>query len=84
MPKQIKPPQVHIAREDGAEPVGVELLESSIVEIAEGMKRVIGTRVRLDTIITLIHNQTGVSRRQIRSVIDTLEQLEQIFLKPKK
>jgi hypothetical protein len=57
-----------------------EVLASSIVEIARGMHRLINGPLKMDAIILLIHDSMPasqrVSRRQIREVLEAVEQLQ--------
>lgn len=58
-------------------------IEFAITEIALGMKRLGATRLKRDTIVALIHDRSGVSKRTINLVLNNLEQLEALWLKPK-
>lgn len=79
---KINPPAV-VPRE-GTETVGAVIIESAIVEIAKGMRAIGNSRLKTETIVTLIHDHTKVSKRDIRIVFDALWELENLFLKPRK
>lgn len=81
MTKNIK---VKITRGEEEEPVAIEILEKSIVEIAKGMKKFAESRVRLDAIVTLITRASGVNRGDVERVIMHMENIESLILKPKK
>ncbi len=65
-------------------PIAAELLAQSIVEIAEGMRRVNASRLSRSALVTLIADRSRVARRQIEAVLNNLDELERIWLKPKK
>lgn len=62
-------------------PVPAQVIVDSIVEIAKAMKTLNDTRLKKRTIITLIHSSTGVTRRDIEAVLESLDQLEKEWLK---
>jgi hypothetical protein len=68
---------------NGEEPQPIEILESSIIEIAKGFKVLSKTRVKQETLVTLLHDYTKVSKVQIRYVLNCLSDLENLFLRNK-
>jgi hypothetical protein len=66
------------------EPVAPEIMARSIEEIAKAMKTLSATRLKRDAVIILIHARSKVGKREIELVLNNLEELEQIWLKPKK
>jgi hypothetical protein len=64
-------------------PLPVEVIATSIEEIAEGMKRLNSTRLTRKAIVTLIHANSKVNKDVIELVLNNLEQLEQTWLKRK-
>jgi 2-phosphoglycerate kinase len=76
--------KVKITRNEEEEPVAIEILEKSIVEIAKGMKKFADSRVRPEHIVTLITRASGVNRGDVERVIAHLENIESLLLKPKK
>lgn len=73
-----------IAKKDEENVVPVEIFEQSIVEMAKAMKKLSETRLKQDALVTLIARTTGESRGSIESVINCLDMLEELYLKPKK
>jgi hypothetical protein len=71
-------------KQDSEKPIAVELLAQSIADIAEGMRQVSASRLTRAALITLIHERSKVARRNIELVLNNLDQLEQIWLKPKR
>lgn len=67
----------------GEEPQGAEIIERAITELADGMKALNKTRLRRATIVTLIHANSKVPKRDIELVLNNLDDLEQTWLKPK-
>lgn len=76
--RQMNKPKVVPA--PGDEPQGAEIIEKAIMDLAAGMAALTKTRLRRATIITLIHANSKVPKRDIELVLDDLEQ---IWLKPK-
>jgi len=68
---------------DGSEPIPAEIIENSIVEIAEAMRKIEKTRLTRRAIITLIHANSGVPKGQIELVLNNLDAMEKIWLKPR-
>jgi len=67
----------------GEEPQGAEIIERAITDLAEAMKALNKTRLRRATIVTLIHANSKVPKRDIELVLNNLDDLEQTWLKPK-
>lgn len=74
-------PSINVVQKDPAKPVPAQVIADSIVEIARAMKDLNNTRLKKRAIVTLIHDATGVTRRDIERVIGGLEQLEAEWLK---
>lgn len=66
------------------EPTGVEIIEQSIMEIAGAMKKINSARLTRKALVILISASCGVGKTVVESVLDNLEALESIYLKPKK
>lgn len=64
--------------------VPAEVIATSIVEIAKGMKALSESRLKRDAIVTLLQHSTKLPRRDIIKVLDHLEDLEKTWLKPAK
>jgi MinD superfamily P-loop ATPase len=67
----------------GDEPPAPEVMAQAIVDIAAGMKRLTASRLRRDTIILLLHDATRIGKRDIGYVLNALDRLEELYLKPK-
>jgi hypothetical protein len=68
---------------DEENPIAVEVMEQAILDIAAGMKRLNGTRLKREVIVRLIHAKTTVRMRDIEAVLNSLDSLEETWLKPK-
>lgn len=66
----------------GDEPVATQIMEESIVAIAEGMRRLESTRLTRKAIIVLIQHQSKLSQKTIDIVLNNLVDLERDWLKP--
>jgi hypothetical protein len=70
-----------VVKQPAEEEVPIEILASSIVSIAKAMKKISESRLKLETVVTLLHDHTKVSKREIRFILNSLDALEEIFLK---
>lgn len=82
--KEAKKPDVNLVPANGEEPLAVEIIEQSIVEIARAMKAINDTRLTRASIVTLIHARSGIGKGAIEIVLNNLEQMERAWLKPRK
>lgn len=67
--------------EDPAKEVAPEVIAQAIVDIAKAMKVFSSSRLKMKTIITLIHAESKVPKRDIEIVLNNLEAFEIIWLK---
>ncbi len=74
---------VKVVEARGEAPLPVEVIERSIVELAEGMRKINATRLTRKTVIALLHDNSKVPKREIEIILNNLADLERIFLKPK-
>lgn len=65
-------------------PQPIEIMESAIIELASGMKKLNKSRLKRSAIVTLLVRSSGINRTQIEIILNNLESLEELFLKPKK
>lgn len=75
---------VKITTAPGIDPVGPEIMERAILDLVAGMKRLESTRLKYETVVTLLHANSGVAKASIRLILNNLTDLEAIFLKPAK
>jgi len=69
---------------EGEDPQPIEILESAIVELAAGYKRLANTRLKRWTMINLLHAASPrVSKTDIDTILANLDNLEDLFLKKK-
>lgn len=80
MNKKTKLPEVKITNADA---VPAEVIANSIVEIADGMRKLSATRLTRRAIVALIYDFSKVAKRDIEIVLNNLESLEKHWLKPK-
>lgn len=65
----------------GEEPQPIEILQSSIVALAEAFEVFNTTRLKQDTIITLLHDTSKIPKRDIKIILNCLTELKQLYLK---
>lgn len=58
-------------------------LSSAIEAISDGLKRLVGSGLNRKAIIVLLHDATGVARRDITAVLDGLNDLKKLYTLPK-
>ncbi|HEY4356016.1 MAG TPA: hypothetical protein VGN16_09735 [Acidobacteriaceae bacterium] len=75
--------RITILPKPGSDPAPVELIESAIIDLAAGMKKLTATRLKRETIVVLLHEASNVGKPAIRAILNSMDQLEATFLKPK-
>lgn len=65
----------------GEEPQPIEILQNSIVALAEAFEVFNTTRLKQDTIITLLHDTSKIPKRDIKIILNCLTELKQLYLK---
>ena len=66
----------------GDAPPAPEVLEQAIVDLAAAWRQFIGTRVRRNTLVLLLHDISGVGKTDIKAVLHALDILEGQTLNP--
>lgn len=72
-----------VEQKPDTDPVPYVVLAQSIAEIADAMKKIRATRLRQDTLVTLLAHTTKLPRKDITYVLNALDSLEIAHLKPK-
>ena len=67
----------------GDDPPPPEVIAQSIVDIAAGMKRLNAGRLNRNALVLLLHHASRVGMRDIERVLEGLDSLERLYLKPK-
>lgn len=67
--------------QDVEKPIAAEVIAQSIVDIAQGMKKLSGTRLTRKAIVALIHEHSKIARSTIEVILNNLESLETTWLK---
>ncbi len=57
-------------------------LATAIQHISRSMKTLNESRLKRDTLVLLLHTKSRVAKRDIELVLNNLERLEEIWLKP--
>lgn len=82
MTKKPRAPIVKLLPKPGTDPQPVEIIETAIIDLAAGMKSLNASRLKYETIVTLLHANSSVPKSSIRLILNNLSDLEAIFLKP--
>jgi hypothetical protein len=57
------------------QPVAAEVLAQNIIDIDKSMKAALAAGLKVNTIVTLVAADTGLAKRDVRAVIDSLSTL---------
>lgn len=75
--------KVNIIVAAGEEPAAPEIIEKAIIDLAAGMAAINRSRLKRETLVTLLHANSSVGKPAIRVILNNLDDLENTFLKPK-
>jgi hypothetical protein len=70
--------------QDAETPVEVEVLAQAIVDIGNAAKRLSNSRLNRRAVIVLINDMTGIGKGTIEVVLNSISELERVYLKPGK
>lgn len=73
---------VKIKQQPDVPEVSAEIIAQSIETIAAGMKKLNSTRLTRRALVILLAEQSHVNRGEVIKVLDALDQLEKMWLKP--
>jgi hypothetical protein len=62
-------------KQNPEQPVAAEVIAEAILGISESMKRLSTSGLKRKAIVTLIHDQSGIGKRDIEIVLNNLESL---------
>lgn len=71
-------------KKDPENEIPAEIFEQAIIEIAAAMRKISATRLTRSAIVALIYDKSKIQKGQIEVVLNNLDRLEEIWLKPKK
>lgn len=60
----------------------IEIIQNSIIALAQGMKKINESRLNEDVIVTLLSRSSNIPRGHVQSILRHLTQLEKLYLKP--
>lgn len=75
--------KIEVKQKENAAEVPTEVIAQSIEVISAAMKKLASTRLTRKAIITLLHDDTKLGKYQIELVLNSLDLLEQKWLKKK-
>lgn len=70
--------------QDEKKPIAPEIIAGAIIDIAKGMNAVNATRLTRRAIVALIHAESKIPKGHIEIVLNNLDRLELLWLKPAK
>jgi hypothetical protein len=62
------------------QPVAAEVIVEAIVGISESMKRLTASGLKRKAIVALVHDHSGIGKRDIEIVLNNLESLRETWL----
>jgi len=68
---------------DQENPEPIELIAKSIIDIADGMRRINSTRLTRKALVVLLNAHSKVSKSEIEVILNCMTELENIYLKKK-
>jgi hypothetical protein len=75
--KKMKQPV--IVKQDEEEAIAAEVIAKALIDISKATKAILGAGLKYETIVTLVHAHCGVAKRDIRLVINNLDQMQSIW-----
>lgn len=76
-------PMEAIRVEQPGEPIPAEIIASAIVKISEATTAMLRAGLKYETIVTLVHDNSKVAKRDIRLVLNNLSELKENFCSKK-
>ena len=70
-----------IVQDPDGEPIGVEIIASALVDMADAMKKINGSRLKRSALVTLLCHQSKLPRGTVEVVLNNLDAIEANFLK---
>lgn len=64
-----------IVKQDEQEPIPAEIMAQAIIEIAAAMEKLNNSGLKRKAIVALIHDTSGLGKRDIEMVLNNLEAL---------
>lgn len=62
-------------KQDEQAPIAAEIMAKAIIDIAEAMERLDNSGLRRKAVVALIHDTSGIGKRDIEIVLNNLELL---------
>jgi hypothetical protein len=66
-------------KQDPEAPIGAEIIAKAIIDIDASAKAILNAGLKYETIVTLIHDHSGLSKRDIRLVMNNLAAMRQTW-----
>lgn len=73
-----------VVKQNEKDPVPIEVLSSSIRDIARAMRQINSGPLKRHAVVLLIQDICKISQRDIRAVLEAMDLLESTYLKPGK
>ena len=80
-----------VVKRDAENPEPVEIIAKSIIELSQGVKKILSGRLNREALLVLIYaacpkspssfHGKAITKKQVGQVLDTLKELEEIYIK---
>jgi len=67
-------------KQNSDQPVAAEVIAEAIIGISESMKRLTASGLKRKAIVALVHDHSGIGKRDIEIVLNNLESLRETWL----
>jgi hypothetical protein len=69
-----------IVKQNTDQPVAAEVIAEAIIGVSESMKRLTTSGLKRKAIVALVHDHSGIGKRDIEIVLNNLESLRETWL----
>lgn len=71
----MKKTEVVVIQSPDAQPIPAKVLAQTIIDIDTATKAMLNAGLKVSAIVALVHDSTGLPKREVRAVIDSLASL---------
>lgn len=83
--RRLKHPNVHLEMDDGTVALGdnyLEVVASSVIKLADGLKKMNDSGLTQRAIVLLLHDATGVNKKDIVKILEVAPLLAERYVRP--
>lgn len=68
-----------VVKQDEEKPIAAEVMAKAIIDISRATQAILSAGLKYETIVTLVHANSGVPKRDVRLVINNLSEMQAIW-----